>query len=222
MGSLAKITLVVLILLGGIRTTVHIRSAILYGLQDETAHRVKSIDSCDKFFGENSAVSSPGGDKDDDVYADVPSTPPGELSKCETWFEGGQQILDRFIVWHMILWIAGAFIGIATLLVAFLVFRRSSIAGKVMLYIFCVQVLAGIGEVVLSILRTLQNKQLMTALWPQIDSQAAGWFLVNGEMLGTSVLYVVACLVYGWLTAKVRCKKIWPPNSLIPGVSNDA
>ncbi len=111
----AVFTVVILFLVGGIREGLHIKGVIGYSLRNENTELAKSIETCEEFFGDRRVQS-------EEAYPPVPDIVPKGQSVCQTWAKVGQQISDDFSIWHTALWVVGALIGAATLLVAFLCF----------------------------------------------------------------------------------------------------
>ena len=48
----------------------------------------------------------------------------------------------------------------------------------------------------------------MLELWPEIENETVGWFLLHGEMVATAVLFGLVCLLYLGLALMVRSKKL--------------
>jgi hypothetical protein len=199
----------ILILIGGTRLGIHVRSFIQMSELDEAKQTAKSLTSCEEVFSD--AEGNRSGDRIQSKYADppLPSIVQEGQSRCQTWVKKSQEITKRFVIWNRLLWIAGAILAIATIAVALGVLKKSIKVLRGIMLVFVIQLLAAGGEIGQSILENNESNEILLILWPGIETWDHGWLLMNGAVLTTAVSYSILCLVYLWLTLKVRSKKMW-------------
>jgi hypothetical protein len=204
----AIFTVAILLLIGVARVGLYGRGVVLHIMEGEGDPQAEAMKTCESFFADGES------DRSDrihskDAYPPIPSLVQERQSRCQTWLNRAELIGDEFLPWELALWVVGALIGGATLLVGLLVLRRHTHAGKLMRWLFVAQLVAAVGEIDLAVRQGAQNEDLLLKLWPEIQSQGVGWWLINGPWVVTAGSYVFLCLIYLTLFLMVRAKRMW-------------
>ncbi|MCP4601625.1 MAG: hypothetical protein GY847_14120 [Proteobacteria bacterium] len=196
-----RLTVAALILFGGVRVGLHVVVVVHYFGTDEATLQAEYLETCKGFFGEANLPENGG--------PPLASFVPEGQSRCQALAEQGFQIRGHFLVWHMVLWVIAGLLSLATLLVAFMVLKRNPNAARYMFIVFIAQVLASLGEIAKAVLEGIQKREIILALWPDLDTTGPGWLYLNSEMAGTIAMYTILCLFYAGLVRNVRSNKAW-------------